>query len=116
MNGHAGRATERHGGGMFSVIIDAMRSERSATVATAAVLIFSLVACTDVSTPIGVDAPSQRAASPVALDRQSAPIADQYIITFAGDVDDVPGLAKKLIDDANGTALFTYTTAIKGFA
>jgi subtilisin family serine protease len=43
-------------------------------------------------------------------------IPGQYIITFADSVSDVPGLAKRIAAQYGHEPMFTYTSAIKGFA
>lgn len=90
-------------------------TRRLGVVTIAAVILTFATGCSDESFPA---APPRAKAIPSvpALQRESSPIADQYIITFTGDVGDVPGLAKKLIAESNGTELFTYTTALHGFA
>jgi subtilisin family serine protease len=45
-----------------------------------------------------------------------AAIPDQYIVQFRQDAQDVPGLAKKLVEESGGNLRFTYTAAIKGFS
>src|SRR6266545_7864473 len=45
-----------------------------------------------------------------------AVIPDQYIVQFREDAQDIPGLAKKLVEESGGTLRFTYTAAIKGFS
>jgi PKD repeat protein len=43
-------------------------------------------------------------------------IPDEYIVTFADSIRDVPGLARQMVGAAGGTLRFTYTTALRGFA
>jgi subtilisin family serine protease len=43
-------------------------------------------------------------------------IPDEYIVTFADDEKDAPGLAKRLVTEHGGTLRFTYSVAVKGFA
>jgi subtilisin family serine protease len=47
---------------------------------------------------------------------ESEVIPGQYIITFADSVSDVPGLAKRIAAQYGHEPLFTYESAIKGFA
>ena len=47
---------------------------------------------------------------------QSAAIPDQYIVTFKDSVTNVPALARQLVAQSNAQHLFTYTSALHGFA
>lgn len=51
-----------------------------------------------------------------ATNLSTSTIPDQYIVTFKRDVEDIPGLAKKMVAQSNGTHLFTYQSALHGFA
>jgi subtilisin family serine protease len=53
---------------------------------------------------------------PVALASKAQPIPGQYIITFADSVSDVPGLAKRIANQYGNDPIFTYSSALKGFA
>jgi subtilisin family serine protease len=46
----------------------------------------------------------------------SETVPDQYVVVFNDRVQDVPGLSKQLIAEAEGRELFTYTHALRGFA
>ncbi len=77
------------------------------------------VACSDSGS---LFAPRSRSISTVAMPTlgasnvSSSRIPDQYIVTFKGDVQDVPGVARQMVAQSNGTQLFTYTSALHGFA
>ena len=43
-------------------------------------------------------------------------IPGQYIVTFKDDVDNVPDVAKNLVEQHGGRLNFTYSAAIRGFA
>ncbi len=63
------------------------------------------------SAPAPLDA-ARRNASPAS----SKIIPGEYIVAFADDESDVPGLATALVAQSRGTLRHTYTSALKGFA
>jgi len=72
-----------------------------------------MVACQDANAPdAGLTPPtvSTFAGSP------RSPIADQYIVVFENDVDDVEGRAKGLVAAHGGKLNSTYRSALKGFS
>jgi subtilisin family serine protease len=77
------------------------------------------LACSDATTPID-HAAQVRAddgpANPAALAPKAGPIDSQYIVTFTQDVQDIPGLARAMMAQANADSLHTYTSALHGFA
>jgi subtilisin family serine protease len=89
-----------------------------------ALVTLALAACTDPVSGPRATAPADTAAAPaavpqasvVAADATAQPIADEYIVVFKDDVDDVDALARSLAAAHGGTPRFTYTSAIKGFA
>jgi subtilisin family serine protease len=86
---------------------------------TLAAATLTLSACRDSSSIAPISGPAVRneaPAQPTMGGRLSQPIDSQYIVTFANDVADVPGLARQLIAQAQGESLFTYTAALHGFA
>jgi subtilisin family serine protease len=66
----------------------------------------SPVATTDVAPPEVSAVASQR----------SQVLPGEYIVVFADDVTDAPGLARRLVAAHRGTLRFTYEAALKGFA
>jgi subtilisin family serine protease len=86
----------------------------------AAALIVSCLswACQSADSPTAVRdiraAKGSRSAAPSAPESRTIP--GQYIITFADSVSDVPGLAKKIANEFGSAPMFTYTSALKGFA
>lgn len=76
-----------------------------------------LLACGDAIAP--TDTSSQAPLGGIALvsaaSASGAP-DDQYIVTFADSVSDVPGLARGMTAQYGGAPLFTYTSAVRGFA
>ena len=101
------RAANR--GAAFSQLVRAVVAPTSLGLAAA------LSACSDQS---ALSSPrlNQSSARMSALPAAARTIADQYIVTFTSDVDDVPGLAKALIAQSHGSELFIYTAAHRGFA
>jgi len=83
--------------------------------ATLALSIFSL-ACSESASPTSLRESPARARAAEAPSGQLVVIPGQYIVTFADSVDDVPGLAKKIANQYGSSPMFTYTSAIKGFA
>lgn len=84
-----------------------------------AAVALSLAACTDAPAPLQPDPTSQNVAAQlnrVAPTPASEHIPGQYIVVFHRDVQDAPGLARRLTAAYGGTLLFTYSHAIKGFA
>jgi subtilisin family serine protease len=65
----------------------------------------TLAACRDAATP--TEPPS---------DALLSPAHGQYIVVFRDAVADPPGLARELVRAHGGSLLFTYSSAIKGFA
>jgi subtilisin family serine protease len=62
-------------------------------------------------------APSPTATGSGTLPAQArGPIRDQYIVLFAESVQDVPGLARRLLREVDGEELFVYTHAARGFS
>ena len=89
------------------------RSSLSATLMLAAVS----WGCRDAQSPTAVSglmAGSRHSLSSAAPEAELIP--GQYIITFADSVKDVPGLAKRIAAQYGSEPLFTYESAIKGFA
>jgi subtilisin family serine protease len=78
---------------------------------TAAALV-TLAACAETpsTAPAEPDGPSLAAMA------GGAKIPDQYIVVFADDVTDVPGLTQRLAAQHGGAVRYTYTSALKGFA
>jgi subtilisin family serine protease len=79
--------------------------------------------CNDVGVPTGTTTENTteitveaEAPAPTALADKALPIPGQYIITFADSVSDVSGLAKRIAAQYGSDPIFTYTSAIKGFA
>jgi len=73
--------------------------------------------CRDAQSPTavsGLTAGSRHSLSSAAPESEVIP--GQYIITFADSVKDVPGLAKRIAAQYGHEPLFTYESAIKGFA
>lgn len=106
------RAIARHSCAPVAV---SRRAALATTTAITLMLALSVSACGDrgALTAPGTPAP---ALSVGAASVASAPIANQYIVTFAHDVSDVPGTARRLIGQSNAVGLFTYTAALHGFA
>ena len=65
-------------------------------------------------TPNAGDTSTQRGGGATGVNADVIP--DQYIVTFADSVRDVPGLARQLAAIANGSVGRTYAAAVKGFA
>ena len=79
----------------------------------------ALSACRDDASTAPDRTPASRneiPAPPTMGPAASQPIDSQYIVTFTNDVADVPGLARQLIAQNHADSLFTYTTALHGFA
>jgi len=73
--------------------------------------------CRDAQSPTavsGLTAGSRHSLSSAAPESEVIP--GQYIVTFADSVSDVPGLAKRIAAQYGHEPLFTYESAIKGFA
>lgn len=72
-----------------------------------------LGACAEPTTAVDFDAPS----APQGLADANRPTTSaSYIVQFAGDEQDIPGLAQQLVSAQGGALRFTYTAALKGFA
>lgn len=72
-------------------------------------------ACREAGTPVGPDAlPPDTFVDLAALPTDVIP--DRYIVVFKSDVQDPPGLAKKLVGEHKGRLRFAYSRALKGFA
>jgi len=93
-------------------------SRRTALATTTAITLMLALAVSACGDRGGLTAPATPApvASVAAPHVSSAPIANQYIVTFTSDVDDVPGTARRLVAQSNAVSLFTYTAALHGFA
>jgi len=79
----------------------------------------ALAACGDPSAP--TSSPNARsghstASAAVPSRPPSARLSDQYIVTFAPSVTDVGGAAQELTRRSGGQLIFTYRSAIRGFA
>lgn len=81
-------------------------------------LSLTFVACKDAAAPSGpaLRTPNAAAARSNSFAHESERIPEQYIVTFADNGHIPPGLAKQLVAQSNGTLLFTYDKAAKGFA
>lgn len=101
--------------GTPSVFSSVLCIAREASLVLAAV---GFWACSDSTTAVRQPAEANRGDGPAAgspLPR--GPLVDsQYIVSFADSVGDVRGTARALIAQAHAESLFTYTTAIHGFA
>ena len=78
---------------------------------TAAVLV-TLAACAEPPST----APAEPDGPALAAMAGGARIPNQYIVVFADDVTDVPGLTQRLAAQHGGAVRYTYTSALKGFA
>ena len=73
-----------------------------------------LTACRDATDPLSEDrGPS---AAEIAAAELGIVVPDQFIVVFNDDVEDPPELAAEFAAAYGGQILFTYRTAIKGFA
>ena len=82
-----------------------------------AVVLFGLSACQDAAAPD--QSPSELTPELATAASSTAPghaIQNRYIVVFNPDVQDVPGLARRLAAANRGTVGFTYESAIKGFS
>jgi len=76
-----------------------------------------LVACENPNSPQTTPAaPPPPAFDVVAGSSESEPVPGRYIVVFRDDVEDAPGLARRLAAQHGASPLFTYSTALKGFA
>jgi serine protease len=76
-----------------------------------------LLACSEAGVP--TDAASSSMIGDIVLANAASATAvsdGQYIVTFADSVSDVPGLARAMSAQYGASPLYTYTTAMKGFA
>jgi subtilisin family serine protease len=73
-------------------------------------------ACADPIAPVAPPAAAPPTASRVGDDAASDVIPDQYIVVFRRDVNDAPGLARRLAAANGASVRFAYAHAIKGFA
>lgn len=82
----------------------------------------AFAACSDLATPDRFTTQVARRSSSDSLGpdslvpREHARIPGQYIVVFNTDIQDAPGLAKRLVADARGELRHTYTDALRGFA
>ena len=79
----------------------------------------SLWACSDSTTAVNRSAKpraDEGPANPPALGPKGSPIDSQYIVTFKQDIQDIPGLARAMMAQAGAESLYTYTSALHGFA
>jgi len=84
---------------------------KRASLLGAATAVVALSACQDPAAPSRANAPAENASF------AAAPSIDgQYIVVFNDDATDVPGLVRRLAASSGADVLYTYTTAIKGFA
>jgi subtilisin family serine protease len=74
-------------------------------------MLAAIAACQDSTEP-----PTAPAAPTPALMASGRAVPGQYIVVFHREVADVPGLARRLVRAQQGTLLFTYSAALKGFA
>lgn len=102
----------------FSVGFTGRAVRRTGQLLTSMAVVATMWGCGDAASPVGPDGSVARG-----VGNSNAPglnkvdtIADQYIVQFRDDVNDVPGLAKKLVADDSGELQHTYTKAIKGFS
>ncbi len=82
------------------------------------VVTFAASACSDPVTPRTATPELSRADAvlPAAAAGRGRPIPDEYIVVLRQDVQDVPGLARRLAAQHGSAARLTYETALKGFA
>ena len=73
-----------------------------------------LSACSDSTAPATSSA--IQTMQPVFERGGNKPIADEYIVVFKSDVQDVGGTAANLLKSGNGSLHRTYSSAIKGFS
>lgn len=94
---------------------------RSRTLVTFGLMsILASVGCRDAVAPASLTGPGSRLSS-IGAAPDSAPgvaraIPGDYIVVFKQDVQDAPGLARRLVADHGGALHFTYSTALSGFA
>ena len=108
------RANQSRGVTMSMSIPPAPSRSRAAWTAALGGLSLLLVACQDAVAPSNPVAPRAAASRSAVPNRSTIP--DQYVVTFVDDVKDVPGLAKKLGVESNGTILNVYESALRGFS
>jgi serine protease len=86
---------------------------RHGALAALALTALTLGACAEPITAVDADV----ASAPQGLSDPSRPMTSaSYIVQFADDERDAPGLARQLVAAQGGALRFTYTDAIKGFA
>ena len=100
---------------------DGDASARSRTLVTFGLMsILATVGCRDAVAPASLTRPGGRLASIGAAPDSSPAVAraipGDYIVVFKQDVQDAPGLARRLVADQGGVLHFTYSTALSGFA
>lgn len=83
-----------------------------------AFLLAAVTACGEQPTGVRSTPGVHASATPGTVQVHDGPvIRDRYIVAFREDaVNDVPGLARRLVAEGNGTLHYTYTAALRGFA
>jgi subtilisin family serine protease len=80
------------------------------------VVTVALVGCQDAGAIAGPAPMPTLALAAVAAPAHGEAIPEEYVVLFADDVSDVPGLAKQLAVQHGASVRFTYSSALKGFA
>jgi subtilisin family serine protease len=126
-NRYAGRAAERTIRGTNMSETNAVRRWNFLSTSSVVWLVaaFLTTACRDSLQPLdamsrpvaSVRLPNDPAWSVVtSADVRNRKIPEEYIVVFDGDVDDVEGRARSLVNGHGGTLHYTYTTALRGFS
>ena len=102
---------------MANVIRAGLPRYIAATRVAAAFTVVAIACGGDSAAPTNAAGVTSQEQPPLVVQMASADaIPDQYIVTFVDTVKDVPGLARKIAAQSGDTPLYTYTSALRGFA